>query len=415
MTENSHFAAVGRYIWPTLSNVPYVAAILALTAQSVFAQDGPVPSYISSLSAYEVVSLDGLNAPANANVTMMDITPVEWQTGDPGTTGLRSVIIAWNGGAKGIGSKLFVHGGGHNDSANNGLYIYDFSGTQRPEGWLEPLIISPVSAVTANAGIYSDGLPAAVHTYDGLVYAHHNNHIYRFAGSQYNNGFMTKAAYKFNEAAKVWSRVPDYPSSGGGAKTIYDASSGKIFVTMNDSLVGHFYRTASDSWSDAKNYSGNGFPFNSMGAWDSSRGRGIIVGAGETSLLNADFALEEVEVSTFEVSGDTEIVGRNGISAVYDPVADSYWIFGGSTDSFGWTEIAQMNADGPPWSIKATALTGSSIERTSGMIGSWGRYVLMPRWRALGIVASESAAAYVVRLPGELVRAPKPPTDLFAE
>jgi hypothetical protein len=126
------------------------------------------------------------------------------------------------------------------------MYIFDFSGTTRPLGWLEPLVISPVSAVRTNRATYSDGLPTAVHTYDGLVHAPHNNNLYRFSGSQYNNGFMEGGTFKFNANSMTWTQLANYPGQRGGAKTIYDSKTGKIFVTMNDALNGYFFRTSND-------------------------------------------------------------------------------------------------------------------------------------------------------------------------
>ena len=157
-----------------------VVGMCLCLGQVAFGQAGPTPGYISSLADFEVALLDGGRAPANGMLSMSDITPNEWRNNDPGSLDLRAVIIAWNGGAKGTGSRLFVHGGGHTDSANNGLYIFDYSGGSQPTGWTTPLQISSVSAVRANGATYSDGLPTAVHTYDGMVYASHNEHVYRF-------------------------------------------------------------------------------------------------------------------------------------------------------------------------------------------------------------------------------------------
>lgn len=379
------------------------------------AQSGNAPAYISSMSPFEVKALTGELAPTNGTSTIASVTPDEWKNNDPGYTGLVSVIIAWNGGAKGIGSKLIVHGGGHNDSANNGIYIFDYAGTDRPTGWQTPLVISSVNAVRANGATYSDGLPTAVHTYDGAVYANHNNHVYRFGGSQYNNGFMTEAAFKFDMATKSWSRLPNYPGQGGGAKTLYDAATGKIFVTMNDSLTGYFFRTDNDTWSSGKDYGGDGFPYDSGGAWDPTRNRGIIVGDGEKSLISLDFSKETVSVEGFSASGSTAILGQNGLSAVYDPYRDVYWLFGGKTNSTGWTTLYEMNADGPPWTITAHVLSGDAIQRSQGMWGSWGRYVLMAQWRAIGLIASDESPAYVLKLPGAQPPSPTPPNNLSVD
>ena len=392
-----------------------IFTILALVLPVVtWGEGSAAPSYINSMSDYQVGSLSGSLSPVNGKLSMESITPSEWLTNDPGS-GLLGVIQAWSGGAKGIGSRLIVHGGGHNDSANNGLYIFDFDGNDRPKGWNTPLVISNVADVRNNSQTYADGKPTSIHTYDGVVYAHHNNHIYRFMGAHYyTNGGFTSAAFKFDLASNQWTKLPNFPSGSGGAKTIYDPVSGKIFVTSNDTLEGHFFRTATDTWSGAKNYSGNGFPFNSSGAWDSSRNRGIIVGAGEQSMLTLNFSNETVSVNTFNPSGATEIFGQSGISVFYDPQRDVYWMFGGGTNSPGWTNIYEMKAD-DSWAVTKHSLSGASIFREPGMIGSFGRYVFMNQWRAIGVVASHTSAVYVIKLPGEVIVdaiPPAPPSGL---
>jgi hypothetical protein len=381
--------------------------VLALFLPVVaWGQSNTAPSYIDSMSDYEVGSLEGSLGPASGKLSMESITPSEWLTNDPGW--LNGVIQAWSGGAKGIGSKLIVHGGGHKDSANNGVYIFDFDGTDRPKGWDTPLVISNLADVRQNSHTYSDGKPTSVHTYDGAVYAHHNNHMYRFMGSQHDNGYMTNSTFKFDLATNQWTQLPNFPDSTAGAKTIYDPVSGKIFVTWGPAR-GYFFRTATDTWSGTKNFSGNGFQYNDSAAWDSSRNRGIIVGAGGMNVLALDFSNETVSVNTFNPSGSTEIFSRAGISIVYDPHRDVYWIFGGDDNSPGWTNIYEMKAG--TWAVTKHSLSGAAIIRMSGMIGSWGRYVFMDQWRAIGVVASITSPVYVIKLPGELIVDSVPPAS----
>jgi hypothetical protein len=379
------------------------------------AQQGTAPTYISSMSDYQTRALSGSFAPTNGTSSMESITPSEWLNNDPSTLGLSGVIRAWSGGAKGEGSRLFVHGGGHQDGANNGMYTFDFSGTARPTGWTTPLVISPVSAVRANQ-TYADGKPVSVHTYDGIVYAHHNNHIYRFGGSQWSSGGFTKDAWKFNVATNTWTALPDNPAAGnGGTVTIYDPITGKIFLANGGgALSGVFFRTENDSYSAAKNFSGSGLSYDSMGAWDSSRNRGIVVGAGRNYVVTLNFNTETVSFATLSASGASSILGGAGISAVYDSHRDVYWIFGGSNSSSGWTTLYELNANGSPWTMQAHQLSGDAITREANTIGSWGRFVLMEQWRALGVIASHRSPAYVIKLPeGQAPPTPNPPTALL--
>lgn len=395
----------------TLAAISLVACLPSVAP----AQNGPIPQYIESMQTFEIRRLDGQYAPTNGNVSMRSVTPSAWLNNDPAVLGLSGVLAAWSGGAKSTsGTRMFVHGGGHSDSANNGMYIYDYSGDAAPTGWLSPLVISDLSAVRGNQATYGDGNPTSVHTYDGVVHASHNNHIYRFGGSQYSNGFFTRTAFKYNISTGQWARLPDYPGFQSAAKTIYDPVTGKIFVTMTDVDTGYFLRTDSDTWSGSKSFAGNGFPFDSMAAWDTRRNRGILVGEGERSLISIDFDAETVAVETFNAAGDTNMFSRRGVSAVYDPVRDVYWMFAGPRSSAGWTTIYEMNASGPPWTVTPHAMSGDSISRTGDLVGSWGRFVLMPQWNAIGLVADESSAAFVIKLSETAATTPNAPANMDA-
>jgi hypothetical protein len=391
-----------------------LGAFLSLIAvPQAWSQSGTVPTYISSMTDYQVVQLDGALVPTSGKVSMQSVTPTTWLTGDPSTGGLRGVIIAWSGGAKATGvSTLFVHGGGHSDGANNGLYVYDFAGTSKPTGWQSPLVISALSDIIPQSPTYANGYPVSAHTYDGAVYASHNNFIYRFMGSIYAAGDLTRASFKYNVATKAWTRVPDFPAGGGAAVTLYDPVSGKIFVSnFLSSASGYFFRTQNDTWSGEKNI-GNALA-EAAGAWDPTRSRGVFLDGSRNHLVSLNFSAETASSTSMSLSGATEVLER-GMSAVYDPARDSYWLFGGPASSPGWTKIYELSAGGPPWTIVAHTLTGAPIQRTSGMVGSYGRFVLMDQWRAIGVVASETSAAYVIKLPMGSVARPNSPTNLVA-
>jgi hypothetical protein len=394
----------------------FVGALFSLTVSGhAWSQSGTAPDYISSMADFQVVQLDGALAPTNGNVSMKSVTPSEWQTNDPSSGGLSAVIIPWSGGAKATGgSSLFVHGGGHSDGANNGLYIYDFSGTTKPTGWQTPLTISPISAILVSNATYSDGLPTSVHTYDGAVWAKHNNTVYRFKGSIYGAGNQTNASFKFNMGTKTWTRLPDYPTNDGfAAVTFYDPVSGNIFVAPIDGTTGHFFRTSTDTWSGQKTLGGSGVG-EVAAAWDPTRNRGLVLGE-ETNrrvLFSLNFSSETASGTPITLTGATEVL-RRGISVVYDPGRDSYWLFGGASGDPGWTTIYEIPAGGP-WNIVAHPLTGAQIQRVTGMIGSYGRYVFMDQWRAIGVVASTTSPAFVIKLPAASVVSPRSPVNLNA-
>jgi hypothetical protein len=256
-------------------------------------------------------------------------------------------------------------------------------------------------------------LPTAVHTYDGAVWAKHNNTVYRFKGSIYGAGNQYTSGFKYNVATKTWTRLPDFPVSGGyGAVTFYDPQTGNIFVASVTAASGAFYRTSNDTWSGEKSFGGSGAG-EAAAAWDPTRSRGILVSdSPRRALYTLNFSAETASSSSLTFSGATEIL-QSGISVVYDPGRDSYWLFGGDGNSPGWTTIYEVPAGGP-WTITAHTLSGAAIQKASGLIGSYGRFVFMDQWRAIGIVAAHDSPAYIIKLPAANVVKPKPPASLSA-
>jgi hypothetical protein len=96
--------------------------------------DGTAPSYISALADYEVKRLA---TATNGKVNLNDTMPVAWQ-GDLGATYGSNVNItaAFSGGCwDSIGAIVYINGGGHGDSANPGVWAYNYNGTTMPTGW----------------------------------------------------------------------------------------------------------------------------------------------------------------------------------------------------------------------------------------------------------------------------------------
>jgi hypothetical protein len=347
------------------------------------------PSYIASMSAFEVRALEGAFAPANGTSSMRSVTPAEWLA--EGDYSLTAVLIAWSGGFKAIGgSRLFVHGGGHADSANNGIYVFDYAGADAPAGWsLRQL--SALDAVMSTEGTYADGRPTSVHTYDGCVYAAHNDQLYRFGGSSFQSGFATSSSWRYDIAGDAWHELPDFPGGGTFAISLYDPVTRKILVASamasTISFSSFFFRTDDETWSDGVEHS-EAYYGDAVAAWDSTRNRALVVTGGESRIVEIDFAAETVTTTA------TSSLPA-GTSIFYDARLDRYWAFGGDGDE--WSTLVEIDAE--TFATTTHTLTGDSIEVSAHSGGSYGRFVFMPEWRAFGTVASASSPAYVVRLP----------------
>jgi hypothetical protein len=368
------------------------------------------PSYISALSDYDVIQMTGAYAPTNGNETMVSVTPSEWITSDPGTNAVDGVIIPWCGGAKGVGTKLYVHGGGHGNSANNGVYIYDFNGSTAPTGFESPLDISAVADVVTGGGEYKDGAgdttgPSSVHTYDGMVNANDLGKLYRFGGSFFDtNGQFYRKSYSYDVATQTWSTLPDSPIDLGTVTSAYNPAAGKILVLEGNQYGAAFFDTSDNSWSSAKSVLIDN-PYNGVTAYDSSRQRCISItsnqpGQQRTTLYTINWSTETVNSEPFSPTVDTAIFSESGLSMFYDAVRDSFWIFGGMKNSVGYSNIYEMDAS--TWVTTAHSLlpTGTTLPTYSGDYwGSYGRFVWLEDWRAIGFLTRHDAGPYVIKLP----------------
>jgi hypothetical protein len=373
-----------------------------------------IPSYISSMSDYQVRNLTGAFTPSNGKETMVSVTPSDMLNG----TSISGVIAAWSGGFKAAtGTRLYLTGGGHNDSSNNGLYAFEFSGGAQPTGWIMQ-DISAFSAVANCSSTYSDGRPTSIHTYDGLVFASAQNALLRFGGAwACTNGGMTAAAFKYNLGTNAWSSIGsvNIPGAGPGGSTyqaIYDPNSGKVLITAASigNPMAQFYRVAANTWSGAisvTNLSTNGVGLDSSLAFDTTRGNRVLICGENSALFTVNWSAESVSASTW-----SSPLSGVGVSCVYDPGRDVYWIWGGGANG-SWRTIYEVNAA----TLASTphTLTGDTIQiERSDMVGSYGRFVFMPSYRAIGLTDTTVGAVSVIRLPAASLSqaVPVPPTSV---
>ncbi|MEO0425290.1 MAG: kelch repeat-containing protein [Pseudomonadota bacterium] len=374
--------------------------------------------YIEDMEPYEVRALTGAFAPTNGNETMEDATPQDWLDNDPSVQQLRGVVRSWSGGFKAVeGTKLWVHGGGHRDSANNGIYQYDFAGTDGPVGF-ELISISDVADVRFRDGPngeqfpdYLDGKPLSTHTYDGLVFAHHNNTLYRFGGAPYDEGGGgSETAWKFDLGTGEWTRLPDLPAVSSPLfflNLLYDPETRKIALSRGR-FTTVFFNCDTDTWG-GQDESSRSIPFqpDRPSAWDPSRDRGLQIGVGASFLWNIDFENETTSLESVALSGDREIEQADAPSPMFDAGLNTYWVIGGDDESPGWSSLYEINAS--TFAVTRHPLTGDVIEQTLQQ-GSYGRFVFLEDDRAIGIVAAHDKPAYIIRLPKVVI--PEPPTNL---
>lgn len=342
-----------------------------------------LPAYIASMAPFQVRSMSGSYAPSNGTSTLRSVMPSMWGGDD-------DIMRPWSGGAKSItGTKMYVHGGGHGDSSNNGLYSFDFSGTSSPSGWA--VENQGQTRVSGDSGLSvgATGYPVSVHTYDGMVDM--GPALYRLQGSTYPTGNFGAQIVRFDKANKVWTRLPNYPGGQGGGMAVASPASGKILYMerwMTYFTYG-FYRVGANNWSTIRNV-GSQWPSDGTAAFNPTSNTGLCISSDVAYSIGIDWSAETVT----QTSRSLTSMG-SGVSLVWDPTASRYWCFGGAGRN---TTLYEINPTS--FAVTAHTLTGNApLSPESDSRGHFGRWVFMDEWRAIGSVSSRNGAPFVIRLP----------------
>lgn len=376
---------------------------------------GDAPAYIQSLTTFEVMSLasvSGGSLTINAALSAAAATYGDWTTNDPSLNQI-GIIIPWSGGTGDPeGRRLFVHGGGHNDSAINGILTFTLGDGETPLGWtIETGSLSTIANTpTAMAAhdVYNDGKPGSVHTYDGVWYDATTDDFCRSGGAYYRDGGYLPDTWCFDFSTDAWVQRLDNPSGGVEVPMLaHDPATRKVFYTRGGSSNGWFYRPTDNTWSGNKAITQ--VPDSATGYLNFVNRDGhaefLIIGANVNRRVTVDWTAETVSSSTFTPTGGAacDLLGDSGLAALYDPTRDSYWIFGGSGGPPAFTHILELDA--ATFACTETALTGDLFDfdynggSDANYTGTYDRAVLIDDWRVILTATGTQETAYVVKLP----------------
>lgn len=345
-----------------------------------------MPAYIASMAPFQVRALSGSYAPANGSSSLQSVMPSMWAGND-------DIMRPWSGGAKSTsGTKMYVHGGGHSDSSNNGLFSFDFAGDSRPTGWA--VENAGQTGVSGDFAVGTTGMPTSVHTYDGMVDM--GPFLYRFGGSAYPQGGFTDQFVRYDKAASTWTRIPSGGYENFAGMALANPAAGKILVMERYATYNTyaFYRSSTNAWSSRRSVSEQ---WNTAGAsaYDPATNTGLCVssnnGYGVTAFSiginwNSE-ALSQTPRSMQSFGG--------GAALLWDPTRRVYWCFGSSSNNSTLYEINPTT-----FAVTSHTLTGNApLQPEENSQGTYGRWVFMDSWRAIGSVSSRSGAAFVIRLP----------------
>jgi hypothetical protein len=392
------------------------------------------PAYVSDLAPFARRALTGAYAPTNGKTTLRSRIDPSWGLQAAGASSSINHIDKWLGYSGGIGDptngRLYCHGGGHGDSANNGLYYFDVNGTTAPTGFVAEFeqtgtyISANIIAWGGSADFttytsyphpdHPAGVPSAVHSWDNLVLDEANNRIIRIQGSGWNVGQATPS-WSWQRNTQRWTKMFDArPSWNSVLSTIFDPVT-KTIAWFDDGAIAWVNSTTLALYADftlAYN-----LPQNPCSYLDPTRNRVILhcgsVGAegGIPPLLSLamNWTARTATKTVCTYSGAVELFDQIvGPAGFYDPVLDRFWFMGGlNTSSAPYKDkVYWINAedfDDGAVTVFSQTLTGDAPtipgDSTRDSTMPFKRVLLMSDWRAFFVIPTVDMPAYVIRLP----------------
>jgi hypothetical protein len=310
-----------------------------------------------------------------------------------GATGPQAKIIAYGGMALDRStSRLYMHGGGHNDYAGNEIDMLDLSADSPT--WVEVQPSSPVSAIGSNQAYYSDGRPAAAHVYGGAHFIVQRNRWMRFGNLCWGNGNVSfDTVDGWNPTTQQWDPAgtyPDAPSFMGPVEHVFcqDHSTGNVYAAQNYNVSR--WNQATNTWTSLiSNASGRDMRAGSM-AFDHTRGRMLCLAGAENS--NHFFNTSN---NTYTASGMTGSIPTNmsKCSTEYIEAIDSYF-------------CKNYQSGGRYWLINAGTMVSTEFNPSSGSgialaivdNENWNRALYVPALGGIVYTPNYTSSVWFLRL-----------------
>ena len=229
-----------------------VVAQVAATAQVQVQAPAPVPveSSLRMLPIVPSVMLDDVMrrlegggwirvGPDMRSAALLDRSAFD--TIDPrllGLAGQQSIVAAWQGAAF-DGTRMYFHGGGHKNYGGNEVIALDLPallGLGQGDIWQRLTEPSPL-VETAGSGRCpepDDGTPAAVHTYDGMIWTPKTGTFFRMTGGGnfcMGAGRQAQEIWEFDPESTTWTLHGNPPTPARLPRAELDPATGDIIFT----------------------------------------------------------------------------------------------------------------------------------------------------------------------------------------
>lgn len=192
------------------------------------------------------------------------------------------VIDPWCGGAFDTKrDNLIVWGGGHGDYSGNEIYLFSLDSLK----WTR--VNNPSNPPAVDVPYASDGGPCSRHTYDYIQYIASIDRFCSFGGAGFYQSGQTGTNHTdvFNFDTKKWTMLADCPSSGIGAFSAYDQSTGHAWchgtITSSQTVLSEF-DPVNNVWTSRTGYNDDlQYNYTSTAAIDPLNKKFIAIGKGK--------------------------------------------------------------------------------------------------------------------------------------
>jgi hypothetical protein len=376
-----------------------------------------LPSYVPT-TPYQVAALSTVT---NNKPTWYSAADVAWDVTPPRDYSVRNVSNFSGGFSDPDRRYLYAHGGGHGDSAYNGILRFDLNGTTQAAGWTEiaasastisnvPMPATPSTAAD-NFFAYLDGKAGSIHSYDNMVFDPTSNSLYRFGGSYWSYGSApgNNANWKFNFSTGQWTRLGAMASGFNvDYASVYDPVTRKAMI-WRGSGTAQFYRVATEA--NGATFSPPAGAYDAVGAYDPTRNRVLHITNGTLQHTTVNWSGESITGwVNFTATGDTATLLDEGMAIWYDALLDRFWFLGArrveitkiywiaasdfSDNAVTVNSVPLLNTSGQAFTIPSTG--GSSPGRFDGL---YKRFCWIPEWRAVAVATSYNYPVHVIKLP----------------